>query len=339
MMAKVEEEVSIGVLPSRQSRLVALNGFLGLGSTLFILIVIFSLLNPRFASTENLRNILEQSSIPLILGVGATLVILLGSIDLSIQGVMATSAMIFVLLSANSRGSKDFGLLAVVAAIAGSLLLGAISGLILTRLKVPSFVVTLGMWYVGLGVATLLYGSEVLPAFSDPKVSGWSSRLVFGAPNSFWAAAIIVLLGAGLLGFTTLGRATLAIGMNENVAANSGLNVNLIKVIIFAIAGGLAGVAGIIAAIRLGSGSPAAGNGTLFITIPAVVIGGTSLGGGTGGIARTVFGVFILTILNNGLTLAGVSPNFQAGVAGLILIVAVVVSLSSQRDFRKLVKR
>lgn len=321
---------------SRSQGLSPLKGYAGLGATIIVLVITFALLNPRFVSIANVRNILEQVSIPLILGVGATLVILLGSIDLSIQGVMATSAMIFVLLSANSRGSKDFGVLAIVAAIVGALILGALSGLILTRLQVPSFVVTLGMWYIGLGIATLLYGSEVLPTFSDPKISGWSSRLAFGIPNSFWAALLIVLLGAGLLGFTALGRATLAIGMNEEVAANSGLNVNLIKVVIFAVAGALAGVAGIIAAIRLGSGSPAAGNGTLFVTIPAVVIGGTSLGGGVGGVARTVLGVFILTIINNGLTLAGVSSYFQAGVAGLILILAVVISLSSSRATRGL---
>lgn len=307
-------------------------------ATLFALITIFAVLNPRFISVENLRNLLDQAALPLILGVGATLVILLGSIDLSIEGIMGSAAMTFVLLSANTRDSSDFGLLAILAAIVVGIIFGLLNGSIVTKVKVPSFVVTLGMWFVGLGVATVLYGTETIPFLTNKDLSSWSSTLSAGLPNSFWAAVVVVFLGIAFVGLTKTGRSVMAIGNNEVIARSAGLRVDRIKLAVFAIAGALSAVAGIIAAIKLGSGSPSVGLGSLFITIPAVVIGGTALAGGKGGVLSTTLGVFILTILNNGLILAGVSPNFQSGIAGAILIGAIVISAASQRDRLRIAK-
>lgn len=307
-------------------------------AVLLLLIGIFTFLNPRFASVENMRNVLDQASIPMIIAVGVTLVILLGSIDLSVEGVMGASAMVFVLLSANTRGGTDFGIMSLLAAIATGVALGMLSGFVLTKIKVPSFVVTLGMWFVGLGVATLLYGTETIPFLTNEDVSGWSSALTLGLPNSFWAATFFVVLGVMVTSITRLGRVILAIGNNESIARTSGVRVDRIKIVVFAIAGGLSAVAGIIAAIKLGSGSPSVGVGNLFVAIPAVVIGGTALAGGKGGVLRTALGVLILTILNNGLILAGVSPNFQQGIAGSILIAAIVFAAISQRDRMRIAK-
>ena len=307
-------------------------------ATLFALIIIFSLLNPRFLSVENLRNLTDQASLPLILSVGATLVILLGSIDLSIEGIMGSAAMTFVLLSANTRDSSDFGLLAVLAAIVVGIIFGLLNGSIVTKIKVPSFVVTLGMWFVGLGVATVLYGTETMPFLTNSDLTSWASTLSVGLPNSFWAAVVVVILGVTFVGLTKTGRSVMAIGNNENIARSAGLRVDRIKLAVFAIAGALSAVAGIIAAIKLGSGSPSVGLGSLFVTIPAVVIGGTALAGGKGGVLSSTLGVFILIILNNGLILAGVSPNFQSGIAGAILIGAIVVAAASQRDRLRIAK-
>lgn len=306
--------------------------------TLVLLIVVFTFLNPRFGSVENLRNVLDQASLPLILGVGATLVILLGSIDLSIEGIMGAAAMVFVLLSANTRSPTDFGILAILAALAVGILFGLLNGTIVTKVKVPSFVVTLGMWFVGLGVATILYGTASIPFLTDREVAGWSTRLTLGLPNSFWAAVVILALGMGLLGLTRLGRNVLAVGDNEAIARTGGLRVDRVKITVFAIAGGLSGIAGVIAAIKLGAGAPGVGAGMLFITIPAVVIGGTALGGGKGGILRTALGVLLLVVLNNGLILAGASPNIQSGIAGGILIAAIVAGSWSQRDRLRIAK-
>lgn len=303
-----------------------------------ILIVVFSLINPRFASVENFRNILDQVSVPLIVGVGATMVILLGSIDLSVEGVMGASGMAWVLLSANTRGGPDLGPWAWVLALLVGLALGLGSGLIYTRLKVPSFIVTLGIWYVGLGVATIMFGTAVIPTLTDDSLAAWSSQLTIGLPNGFWLAVAVIALGVLALRFTRFGRLTLAIGDNESIARSSGMPVARIKMLVFIVAGVLSGLAGIIATMKLGAGSATVGSGTLFLVIPAVVIGGTSLAGGKGGILRTVLGVFLLTVLSNGLILAGVSPNFQSAVSGAILVLAIVAAAWSQRNRLRIAK-
>ena len=152
---------------------------LALIGALIVLISIFSALNPRFATLVNLQNILSQASLPLIIGVGATFVILIGSIDLSVEGVMGSAGVIFVLLSANSRGGHDLGIWAWVAAIAIGVALGAANGLILTRIKLPSFIVTFGMWFIGLGIATILYGTDALPSLTNDALTTWASHVAF----------------------------------------------------------------------------------------------------------------------------------------------------------------
>ena len=302
------------------------------------LIVAFSIINPRFASVENLRNVLEQASVPLIIVVGTTLVILMGSIDLSAQGVMGAAGMAWILLSPNSREAINLGVWAWVIALGLGLCLGLLTGLIYAQLKVPSFVVTLGTWYVGLGLGTLLYGDGLLPSLTNQQVASWPTRLMLGLPNAFWLAALVVVGGGLLIQFTRLGRGILAVGNNESIARASGMPVNRIKVSAFALAGCLSGLAGIIATMQIGSGSPDIGSGQLFTVIPAAVIGGTALSGGEGGVVRSTLGVFLLIILNNGLILSGVDPNYQSGVFGALLVVAIVAVAWPQRDRLKVAK-
>lgn len=309
-----------------------------LGS-LLVLIIIFSLINPeRFPRLENLRTILDQAALPLIIGVGATLVILAGSIDLSVEGVMGAAGMTFVLLSNNTRHTVDFGFGAVVIAVAVGMAFGFLSGLIHSRIKVPSFIVTLGVWYVGLGVATLLFGQSTIPFLQTGTNKSWSAMLTLNMPNSIWLAAGVVVIGALITRYTRLGRFTYAIGNNEDIARNNGVNIGRFKIYLFIAAGACSGIAGVLATVQLGAGSATVGGGNLFITIPAVVIGGTLLGGGKGGILRTALGVLILTVLNNGLILAGVSPNIRSGVSGAVLIVAIVAAAWPLRDRLRVVK-
>ena len=305
---------------------------LALLGALVVLAIIFSILNPRFATIGNFQNILSQAGLPLIIGIGATFVILIGSIDLSVEGIMGASGMVFVLMSANSRGGTDFGPWAFVAGIAMGIALGVVTGLIYTRIKVPSFIVTLGMWYVGLGVATILFGTDSIPTLTSDDLSTWASKITFGLPNDIWLAIAVLLLAAFTLRFTRFGRVVLAIGNNEEIAKGNGIAVARNKTLVFVVAGAMSGLAGIIATMQLGSGSATVGAGNLFITIPAVVIGGTSLGGGKGGVFGTALGVILLTTLNNGLILSGVSPNFQSAVSGAILVLAIVATAWSQRD-------
>lgn len=310
----------------------------GLIAAMVVLVVLFSILNPRFGSVENVQNLLYQASVPLIVVVGTTLVIQMGSIDLSVEGVMGASGMAWILLSPNTRLALDFGIWAWVIALGLGLALGLLTGVIYTKLRVPSFVVSLGTWYVGLGIAILLYGNGLLPSLTSEALARWPSRLTLGLPNAFWLAALVVLAGVLLAQFTRLGRGILAVGNNESIACNSGMPLARIKIAAFAIAGLLSGLAGILATMQLGSGSSDIGFGQLFIVIPAAVIAGTSLGGGEGGVMRSALGVLLLILLNNGLVLAGVDPDYQSGVFGLILIAAIVSVAWPQRNRLKVAK-
>lgn len=317
---------AFGDFISRNVEILALIG------SILVLVVIFSSLNPRFATVENLQNIMNQAGLPLIIAVGATFVILIGSIDLSVEGVMSASGMAFVLLSANSRGGTDFGFWAYVVAIGLAATLGFFSGVLFTKVKVPSFIVTLGMWYVGLGIATILFGTDTMPFLTNDDLSTWASQQNLGMPNNFLLGLLVAILGALLIRFTSFGRITLAVGNNEEIARGNGLKVNRNKITVFVLAAVISGIAGIVATIQLGAVNPTIAAGNLFIALPAVVIGGTSLAGGKGTMLGTVLGVILLTTLTNGLTLADVSPNFKTAVSGAILVLAIVITAWSQRD-------
>ena len=316
----------------------AMNGPIGIIAALVVLIIVFSFLNPRFSSIENLRNVLFQVSVPLIIVVGTSLVIQMGSIDLSVEGVMGASGMAWILLSPNTRLEGDIGIWAWFVALGLGLLLGLMTGAIYAKLKVPSFVVSLGTWYVGLGIAILLYGNSMLPSLTSEALARWPTRLTMGLPNSFWLAAVILCAGVFISYYTKLGRGLMAIGNNEPIARSNGMPVDRYKITAFAIAGTLCGLAGILATMQLGSGSPDIGFGQLFVVIPAAVIGGTALSGGEGGVIRSALGVFMLIILNNGLVLAGVDADYQSGVFGLILLIAVIAVAWPERGRLKVTK-
>lgn len=306
--------------------------------SMLVLFVIFAFLNPRFASIQNLQNVLFQISVPLIIVVGTTMVIQMGSIDLSVQGVMAASGMAWILLSPNTRLPTDIGIWAWPVALGVGLGIGILTGAMYAKLRVPSFVVSLGTWYVGLGIGIILYGNDLLPTLTSDGLARWPTSRTLGVPHSFWLAAAIVLVGVLIANFTRLGRGLLAIGNNEHIARSSGIPVTRYKIMAFATAGLLSGLAGILATMQLGSGSPDIGYGQLFTVIPAAVIGGTALGGGEGGVMRSSLGVILLIVLNNGLVLAGVNPDYQQAVFGSILIITIVAVAFPQRDRLKVTK-
>ena len=307
-------------------------------ASIVVLAIVFTFLNPRFGSLENFRNILFQVAVPLIIIVGTTLVIQLGSIDLSVQGVMGAAGMAWILLSANTRLETDYGIWAWVIGIGIGLALGLLAGALHSLIKVPSFVVTLGTWYIGLGIGIILYGDAMLPSLKSDALMAWPTKLTLGLPNAFWLAALILGAGVLLSRYTHFGRGVLAIGNSETIASNTGMPVHTIKIIAFTLAGGLSALAGILATMQLGAGSPDLGSGQLFTVIPAAVIGGTALSGGEGGIMRSAVGVFLLIMLNNGLVLAGVNPAYQSGVFGAILIAAIVAVARPDRGILKIEK-
>jgi len=308
-------------------------------AALLVLIVVFTLLNPgTFLTVVNVQTILDQASVPLIVGVGATLVILLGCIDLSVEGVMSACGVAFVLTAANSRTDLDLGPGALLVGLALGAALGLANGMIHTLLRVPSFIVTLGMGFVAFGVATLLFGEDQLPFLDNEALATWPSDQTLGIPHSFWLAGVLVALGFVVSRYTRLGRYTYAIGNSELIARDNGVPVNRYKIMVFTIAGACSGIAGMLVTMQLGSAPARIGIGTLFLTIAAVVIGGTSLGGGVGGVLRTTVGVLILTVLNNGLILSGVSANLQSAVSGGILVVAIVIAAWPHRSRLRIMK-
>lgn len=305
---------------------------------LAVVIVILSVLRPStFLTWENFRAITDQASIPLILAMGASFVLLMGCIDLSIEGVMATAALIFVLLSANSVSSLDLGIGAPLIALLAGAVMGLLTGLIHTVFRVPSFMVSLGMWFIGLGIATVLFGDSV-PQLTGELTRSWASASPFGVSNAFVVAVIFVFLAKFVSDNTSMGRFTYAVGADESIASLNAVPVNRYKVYVFALAGFCSALAGVIGSSRLGVGVVDLGSGQLFQTIAAVVIGGTLLSGGRGGVINSVCGVLLVVVINNGLILMGVSPVFQRAVSGLVIVLAVVATAFNQRSRLRIVK-
>jgi len=303
------------------------------------IVLIFSVINPsNFPTVSNFNTILNNAAIPAILGVGASFVVLTGRIDLSIEGVMGAAGMTFVLLSANSRETMDLGWLAVPIALALGAALGALTGAIHVVAKVPSFIVSLGMWYIGLGVAAMLFGYEMIPFLSNEAAVAWPTQTPLGVPNSFLVALLVVAAGWAIERYTRLGRFAYAIGNNEGVARLTGIAVGRYVVALFALAGVCSALAGVMGSLALGAGAANVGIGMLFLTLAAIVIGGTPLSGGKGGVLRTLVGVLILSTLYNGLILSGVDPSIQSGVSGLVLVAAVIVAGWPHRNRLKVFK-
>lgn len=306
-------------------------------AALVVLCLVFAVVTPSFATVGNAAAILEQAAIPLVLSMGATLVVLLGGIDLSIEGVMAAAGLTFVLLARNSVNGDDLGLAAVVIAVAAGGLFGLANGLLHALARVPSFMVTLGTWFIGLGVATVLFG-KITPQLLDPDLRAWASGHLFGLPVMVVIALVIVAIVTFVCRGTVLGRGTYAIGGDEQVSRLAGIPVRRFKIVVFTIAGVLSGFGGVLATIRLGAGDVSVGSGNLFLTLSAVVLGGTFLSGGRGGPLHTVAGVLLLTVLGNGLLLSGASPYLQQAAQGVILVVAVIATAWPARHRLRVIK-
>lgn len=292
--------------------------------------LIFSALNPRFATLDNVRGIVAQSAIPLVLSIGLTFVILAGAIDLSIEGIMAVSAVVVSFLVANPRTSFDLGLLGVVIAVAVGGLLGLANGVIHVGLRVPSFMVTLGMWSIGVGAATVLYGGFPVPV-RDPMVRSWALERTLGFSNLALFGLGTLAVGYVIQRFTRLGRSAYVIGGNEELAALSGVAIARSKVMIFTFAGLCSGLGGVLTAARIGQGTANVGAGTLFAAVTAVVVGGTALTGGNGGVPQTLIGVLFVSTLSNGMILIGIHPYVQQAVQGVLIIVAVALTMDRRR--------
>jgi ribose transport system permease protein len=310
------------------------------GPALLVLLLIAAfmlLVNPAFVSPGNLLAIAQQASVPMVLAVGLTFVILMGGIDLSLEGVMAAGSLTLALLVANDRNANDLGLLAIPVAVAVGAAVGAVGGISVGFLKVPSFIVTIGTWQIGLGIAQLLF-DDGPPQVEDPAFRSFFVDDLLGVPGMVWIAIAVVGTGLAVQHLTRFGRYAFVIGANEDIAAQTGVQVRRYRAVAFVVAGATAGLAAVLATGRVGVGDVTIGSGLLFTTIAGVVIGGTFLTGGRGGVLHSVVGVLVIVSIANAMVLAGVSSYVQQAVQGGVVVIAAVVTMWRLRTRMRVVK-
>ncbi len=294
------------------------------------LIVVMSILVPGFFGLVNLVSVLTQVATPLVLAMGLTFVLVLGSIDLSLEGVMGFSGSIVALLVLNTKNSMDLGVVGILIALAAGTSFGLLSGALHTKLKIPSFMVTFGMGSVLTGLGILSYRG--IPAsVKDQMFARAAAGTFLGVPLLMWFALVVFFIALIIERYTAFGRHIFAIGENENMVRASGVNVDRIKIIVFAWSALCASIAGVFGVIKLNIGEVIIANGFLFSTITAVVVGGTSLVGGSGGVVQSLVGVVIVVIIQDSMILLGVNPYVQPAVQGIIVVAAVALTVARGR--------
>lgn len=308
---------------------------------LVTLCVIFTIINPHFITPGNLRGIVEGNVVQIIAAVGATFVIVMGGIDLSVEGVILASSVVVALLVKNNATAADLGLLGVVAGCLLGTLFGIVNGALNVFGRIPSFAVTLGTWYIGVGLQTVLQAhfAQSGVQVSDTTITGLADENLGGFSTLTLIAVVVVVIAFLIERHTLLGRRAYAVGGDETVARQSGVPVKRTKLWIFALAGTLYGLAGFVYVVRFGGlGSGVSSGSILFAVITAVVVGGTSLSGGRGGVLYSFVGVLTLGALNNGLVLSGVNPFYQQIVQGGLIVVALSVATRRRVSLREIVK-
>lgn len=291
-----------------------------------LLLILFSILAPSFFQFGTLLSILRESSVLLVVALGMTFVVLMGSIDLSVGAIVTLSALVAATVAKDGNWA-----VAIFAGIAVGVVAGAINGVLFAYIKVPSFLATLGMSLVIGGVGLWFVGGRPVQVF-NPGFTWISQGKVLGEfPNiAIWA---ILLWGAfSFIGQKSrFGRYTYAIGGAEAVSGLAGIPIRRMKLLVLVFSGALAAVAGVMLASRVGAATPGMGDRLTLDSIAAVVIGGTALTGGVGGVYRTILGVLVITTLTVGLNTLGVVPYMQSIVQGAVVVLAVALTLDRSK--------
>jgi len=304
-------------------------------ASLLLIIIVLSILSPReFLTTENFFNVFRRSSVNGIIAVGATAIIISGGIDLSVGSMLALAGMMGAWTMQKIGGDTLTVPVMVVGTGVGivtGLVCGLANGLLITRLKLPPFIVTLGTMSAFRGIAYVMndgqpYNVAAYSYLGNGEVAGLSVSVVI--------AVVIMALASLVLRYTSLGRYTYAIGSNREAAFHAGVKVDRNLAVIYTLGGLLVGAAAMIATSRTVSAQPTAGLGLELDIIAAVVIGGASLSGGRGTIIGTVIGTLLLGFLRNGCTLLRISTNVQLIVIGAIIIIAVAVDQMARNRAR-----
>jgi ribose transport system permease protein/putative xylitol transport system permease protein len=290
---------------------------------LFGLIIFFTFTTERFFSEGNLLDNVAKNAVTLLLvALAGTFPILQQSIDLSVESVVLLTGVVTVVLISQF----GLGLLAIPLAIGVGMLAGLFNGLVFTKLKVPSFLVTLGTLSVLAGVGKIITGGSTI-TFRNPAIRTISTGDVLGIPNLVLWGLLIYVATIVLAFRTKFGRYCFALGENERVVELAGAKVDRYKIYPFVLSGLLCGTAGVLLTLRISSASPNIGSGLLLPSIAAIVMGGTALTGGVGGPHRTILGVLVIAVLNNGMNLLGTDSFVQEIILGLVVVAAVALSI------------
>lgn len=294
---------------------------------LFLIVIVITILNPSFMTTDNILNILRQVSISALIAFGMTFVILTGGIDLSVGSTLALTGAVAATMLASGMDP----VLTIFAALLLGAILGAVNGVIIAKGKVAPFIATLATMTIYRGL-TLVYtdGRPVSNLGNEITFQMLGKGYFFGIPVPVCTMILAFIALYVIMHKTTFGRRVYAVGGNEAASKLSGINVDRVKIAVYSLTGMLAALSALILTSRLNSAQPTAGTSYELDAIAAVVLGGTSLTGGKGWIFGTLVGALIIGVLNNGLNLIGVSSFFQQVVKGIVILIAVLIDRKKQ---------
>jgi ribose transport system permease protein len=300
-------------------------------ASLLALMAFFSVASPNFLQADNMVSILQSTAVNGVLAIACTFVIITGGIDLSV-GTLMTFCAVMAGVFLTYWGMPIY--LGIFAAVFFGALCGFASGVLVAKLKIPPFIATLGMMMLLKGLSLVISGTKPIYFNDTPEFSTISQDSLIGyfipsvpIPNAVLILFLVAIAASIVLNKTLLGRYTFALGSNEEAVRLSGVNVAFWKIVVYSLSGAICGIAGLLIASRLNSAQPALGQGYELDAIAAVVIGGTSLSGGTGTIMGTIIGAFIMSVLINGLRIMSVAQEWQTVVTGVIIIMAVYTDI------------
>lgn len=292
---------------------------------LIALSAVFTIINPRFFTYNNFTIISQQMVVTLVAALGMTFVIVIGSVDLSVGSIVALCALV------TAYSVPYLGVFAFIPAVILGLLCGTINGVVFTKGKVPSFIVSMGAMVAYRGVVLLLTHGAPVEIKDMTFLTFYSGRAILNLPNSVLFSAAILIVTYFIFRDFAISREVRAIGGAERVARLTGIRVDRTKIIVFMIYGVLAGLAGMFQAARVYAATPTLGEGMELDVIAAVVLGGTAMTGGVGSILGTLLGTFIISILSNGMNMIGLAPEIQQIAKGIVLVVAVFATIDRSK--------
>lgn len=294
------------------------------------MLLVFSIIAPHFATIDNAFNIVRQGAVLTIVATGMMVAIANAGIDLSVGSLIGLSG---VIIAFSLRQGFTWPL-AILAGVLTCALAGLISGLIIAKGRIFPFVVTFGMLFMARSVSLgISQGGSVHidnAAFSLVNEGYW-----LGLPVPFWITAAMIAVVFFLLRWTVFGRYTFAIGSDAVSATWMGIKIDTVRILVYILSATLAGIGGVILASRVNTGNALIGQGTEFMAIASVVIGGTSFDGGRGSLAGAVLGALVITVLENGLSLLGLSSELTSAIVGVTLMLGVIMAQSLYQGGRR----